>query len=339
MSGRELLERIWSIPKGRILLVTHRSADVDALTSVTMLKFALEKLGGELEVEVYFPGKISKKASSIGNLLGSTSIKELEYPLRYRLMIFLDVGGFGALGEGSDLLDARVEKWLIDHHLSNKDFQSHFDFVLMETEEVSSTCEIVYKACREARLTLPRKLEIALLAAILTESGFLRIARCGTFSVVAEVCRGGVRLKEVLPLLKREKVASERIAVLKALKRMEAYRSGDWMLALSRVGSYHSEATRALRDLQMDFTAVGDDLDSGCKIHIRLSPRFVETFGFTAGGDIVNILSEEFGGQGGGHDSIAVVELSSRLDDVFRFLKEFLDERISRSTGRRLLKI
>ncbi len=339
MDKRGLLERIQGVSKGRVLLVTHRSADVDALASVAMLKFALEKLGRGLEVEVYFPGKISKKASSIQNLLGFSSIEKPEHPPLYPLIIFLDVGGSGALDEGSHLIYSGAEKWLVDHHLSNKEFQSHFDYVLIETEDVSSTCEIIYRACREVGLNIPRKLKIALLASILTESGFLRIAKCETFSIMAEVCKDGIEVAEVLPLLKKEKGISERIAVFKALKRMEAYRSGDWMLALSKVGSYHSEATRVLRNLETDFTAVGDDMDSGCKVHIRLSARFIETFGLTAGGDLVKILSEKFGGQGGGHNSIAVVELDSDLEDVFRHLKDYLDDKISGFTGKKLLKL
>ena len=184
------------------------------------------------------------------------------------------------------LLESEAEKWIIDHHLSGEEFLSRFDFRVIDRERFSSTGEILYATCVEAGLRPPRDLLKALLASILAESRFFREAKCETFSTVKEICERGIDIKSVLPLLKRPRDLSEKIAVLKGLKRMDLYRSGDWVIALSRLGAYHSEATRTLAMIDTDLVAVGDDVDeekTRCKVHLRVSTRFTKELDITAG--------------------------------------------------------
>lgn len=337
-----LIERIKSFSGSRILLVTHRNADLDALASLALAKLLFEGLRPGLDVDIFIPGKISGKASPFLPLLDLQSLGEEDLLPSYDLLVFLDVGGVGVLPTSNHLLKAGSERWLIDHHLPKESFLSHFDFKIIDYEDSSSTCEILYKTCLEAGIGPPRDLLKALLAGILVEAGFLRIAKCGTFPVVEDLCRRGVNIKSILPLLKREKDLSERVALLKALKRMDLYRSGDWIITLTRLGAYHSEASRILATLGVDLAVVGDDLEKQgkrCKIHMRISHRFLDDFNLTAGGDLVKLLIEEFGGEGGGHSTVAVLELEAPLEAVYRFLKAYVEEELVKVTGKRLLKM
>jgi len=108
------------------------------------------------------------------------------------------------------------------------------------------------------------------------------------------------------------------------------------------LGAYHSEASRILANLDVDLAAVGDDLDKEgerCKLHVRISPRFLEGLKMTAGGDLVNILTQRFKGRGGGHSTVAVLELETPLEKVYEFLKSYLEGKIAEVTGKRLLKM
>ncbi|MFQ5711062.1 MAG: bifunctional oligoribonuclease/PAP phosphatase NrnA [Candidatus Geothermarchaeales archaeon] len=335
----ELVEKIRKFSGKRLLLVTHRNADIDALSSMALFKFLVKKVNPELYVDTFIPGKTSTRASTLQKYLGMEVLEEpLDFSV-YDAFVFIDVGGIGVLEEAADIIKLERETWLIDHHVPQEDFLKLFNFVFLESANVSSTCEIVSEACETAKVALPRKFLIALLAAIMVESRFLRVARCKTFSIVEDLCRRGVSFEDVSFLLGRERDLSAKIAVLKSLKRMELYRCGDWIIALSRVGAYQSNSANILSNIGVDFAAVGGESDSGCKVSIRLSTRFLETFNLTAGGDFVDLLAKTFKGSGGGHSTIGAVTLESGLDEVFNLLKNFLEDKFYDLIGEKLHQI
>ncbi|NIN53133.1 MAG: hypothetical protein GTO23_08255 [Nitrososphaeria archaeon] len=321
----ELAEKIRDFRGERILLVTHRNADIDAISSIVLFKFLAENINPDLRVDIYLPGKTSRRVFPLLEFL-EMEVPEIPTDFSvYDTFIFTDVGGVGVLDEARNLIDLKKEMWLIDHHIHNQDFLSLFDFVALKSTNVSSTCEIISEACDASEVALPRKFLIILLAAILAESRFLKVAKCETFGVVKRICRKGVGLEDVSFLFRGMRDISAKIAVLKALKRVEFYRCKDWVVAFSRVGAHQSDSANILSKVGVDFVAVGGDEDAGCKVSIRLSPMFLEVFNLTAGGDFVNLLTEAFKGSGGGHSMVGTVTLESDLEQVFLFLKDFLN--------------
>jgi nanoRNase/pAp phosphatase (c-di-AMP/oligoRNAs hydrolase) len=59
----------------------------------------------------------------------------------------------------------------------------------------------------------------------------------------------------------------------------------------------------------------------------------------TAGKDIVDLLVESFGGEGGGHPSAAAAQVESSLSDVYRTLEKHLEALFYSATQKKPLQV
>ena len=334
-----LVQKILQLPPGKVLAVTHRNADVESVTSAAILSLLIEGMRQDVELDTYFPEGVSAKAFGVVSLLEVDTVFRPQDIEDYLAIVFLDVGGPGALGEAKTLLDTSADRWLIDHHLHGEDFLSAFDLQLVESDEVSSTCEILYYACENRGIKLNENLKKAMLAAIIVESRFLRLVRCRTLELMSRLCREGVGLNEAFSLLAWERDISSKLAVLKGMKRATIMRSGEWVAAFSHVGAFQSEVANALISAGGDIAVVGNDENGGCKVHIRTSDRFVSELSITAGKDIVDFLTSRFGGGGGGHPSAAAAQLDGPMSQVFADLEQYLKDRFSSLTKAKFVRV
>ena len=324
--------------KEKILIVTHRNADVDSISSASLLRSLLTTLNPKAEVKVLFPKGVSSKALKIQNFLNLDFASEISEPERFDLIVFLDIGGESVLEEAASLLELKTSKVLIDHHLHDNEFLNRFDLAIIN-RDFSSTCEIIYDLIKFAGLNIDSKNAYSLAAGILVETRFLQNVKCNTFSVLGELCKNGINMLEVRKLLGRERDFSEKVAILKGLKRMEIYRANDRLFVFSKLGAYRSETASLLMSIGVDFIAIGSELDGECKVHLRLSERLINEIGVNAGRDLVSLINEEFGGVGGGHNQIATVTVKKSLESVFDFLLNFLKERFRERFSLQLIKL
>ena len=339
MDAEKYFSFLESIKKAdKILIVSHVNADVDAISSASLLKSLISNVNPEAQVEYLFPNGVSTKAKNVLEYLKLSYRQNISETIHPNLVIFIDVGSEGVLGEAKAFLEEeKCRKILIDHHLQNQDFLKKFDLHHIE-EKFSSTCEIIYSILKEMGVKVDERNLYALATGILVESRFLINAKCETYNVIRELCRIGVDLRRALSLLRRTRSFSEKVAVLKAFKRMEVYRAGDWLFIFVKLSAYRSEAASQIIALGVDFVAAGNNLKGRCNIHVKISKRFLDTFRIDAGGKLVSLIRDEFKGVGGGHSQVATIVAETDLESVFKFLVDFLSREVEK-IGLKLTRI
>jgi nanoRNase/pAp phosphatase (c-di-AMP/oligoRNAs hydrolase) len=147
-----------------------------------------------------------------------------------------------------------------------------------------------------------------LLGGILSDSGRLMRARPETFEALAWLSRRlGMPYSSVVNALSRPMDWPERVARVKGILRMSAYRFGDdGVLCVSSVDAYEASVADALIKVGCDVVLVssrhGDEL--------RLVGRHNQRFNLSLA-KLMRKLGLALGGEGGGHDSAAVLVLSN----------------------------
>lgn len=129
---------------------------------------------------------------------------------------------------------------------------------------------------------------------------------------------------------------SERIARLKACKRTETEKIGDWIIALSHVSAYQASAARALIDLGAHMAAVAGKKNGTGEIEIsmRCTREFSQQTSVHLGKDIAKPLGqylqgEYLQGMGGGHAMAAGVNGKGDIDAALKQCLKLLRERLS----------
>ena len=121
---------------------------------------------------------------------------------------------------------------------------------------------------------------------------------------------------------------SERIARLKASRRVKLMDIQGWLIAFSHVSAYQASAARALIGLGAHVAIVAGQRGDTVQISLRSSRDFHEKTGIHLGRDIAKPLGEYLHGMGGGHSVSAgangVGDVEASLKRCVRLLKQRL---------------
>jgi hypothetical protein len=144
----------------------------------------------------------------------------------------------------------------------------------------------------------------------MADSQHLFLASGKTITVVSELYKRGASLELARTILTRRREISERMARLKGAGRISLYNVDDFILAISRIGSFHASVAKALVDLGADLAiAVGGEAKES-KASLRATQQFYEETGLHLGTDIAGKIADS----GGGHPTAA--SLSSTTIDI-----------------------
>jgi len=216
---------------------------------------------------------------------------------------------------------------VIDHHASHPETE-RLATLCVTDEEASSTCEIVYRFFKEAETKLTEIEAKALFLGIAFDTRHFILANSTTLKAVADLIDAGVNAKDALSLLALPMDPSERIARLKASKRVKLLKVNDWLMAFSNVSAYQASAARALIGLGAHVAVVAGQRGERLQMSLRASNDFHEKTGIHLGRDIAKPLGEYLHGMGGGHSVSAGVngvgDVEPALKRCVRILKEKL---------------
>jgi nanoRNase/pAp phosphatase (c-di-AMP/oligoRNAs hydrolase) len=193
---------------------------------------------------------------------------------------------------------------VIDHHAAHPE-TLQLATLCITNEEASSTCEIVYNFYRQASTKPGSEEAKALFLGIAFDTRHFVLANSSTLKNIAELIDLGVTAQETLPLLSLPMDFSERVARLKASRRVKLFKINEWIIALSHVSAYQASAARALIDLGADVAAVAGQKNESIEVSLRGSHEFHKHTGIHLGKDIANPLGEYVHGMGGGHATAA----------------------------------
>jgi len=216
---------------------------------------------------------------------------------------------------------------VIDHHAAHSETE-RLARLSITNEESSSTCEIVYSLFKQMSIKPGENEAKALFLGMACDTRHFILAGSSTLKTVAELIDAGVNAQETLSLLSLPMDFSERVARLKASRRAQIFKVGEWILAFSHVSAYQASAARAIIDLGSHVAVVAGQKNEKIEISLRSTRGFYNKTGVHLGKDIAKPLGEYLHGMGGGHSTAAGVngtgDVETGLKRCLRLLKEKL---------------
>lgn len=307
-----------------VLIIGHRNADLDSVISSIVLREFLKKILKIKKITLFFPGGISERTREILSKLKLKAkyIDNIDKTEEFDIAYFLDTGGFEVIGDiGLKILDNdKIIKILVDHHQPVSDFIDKFNIKLTNPDS-SSTLElildIISRYCSIAKFK-PNLLK-AILVTIYVETRFLSLASRDAlfwFTRIKDLVEIGI--EDIRKLLFHEIPLSEKIAVLKAFKRMEVYRARNYLMVITNVSAYMNQVSSQLSRLGVDIAIVYTSKKKQCKVHIRLSDLILNETGVNLYDDLLNEMSRETRHISyGGHLGLLNIEYKDKECDEF----------------------
>ncbi|MET1160629.1 MAG: DHH family phosphoesterase [Thermoprotei archaeon] len=317
-----------SIRGYKILLLTHRNADPDAVASILTLKVYLEDLKNT--VHVAFPEGLSLLSKELLNKLGLYHTIELAVISgTYDYYIVVDTNNLVQLGKYDKLINSN-RLIIIDHHKPGELYRlAKYPIVF---SNITSTSELIalilYRIWH-----IPAKYATLLISGMLYDTKHLNIVDQYTFKtldLLINVYKGDYYVAR--KILRREPDLSEKIARIKGIIRARFYRANNYIVAITYVSAHESSVANALLELGTDIAFVVSNKDGITRIVSRAKKEFIEKTGLSLGSYIMPKLAEILSGSGGGHDAAAVVEMKNNreFDELAKTITRLLEERIGK---------
>lgn len=312
-----------SLKAKKISIVTHRQADVDAVSSaVALQRFLITylKLGRE-KIKIFFPESISKDGEKLLREFANDLFFEYQISkemVKEGLLIILDTSSLLQLPNLDDNFFAKKEDvLLIDHHYYNslRAIVSNY-YIDLKTTSVSETIASIYD-----EKYIDPSTACLLMAGILYDSSKFSRASPNTFqiaSILTEKCP--YELISSVALESSNEDESLKLAKLKACQRLQIVRIRDKIISITHVSSFESSvATQFLR--------------IGADVSIVLSPKgkFVRMIirskgenGINLATKIANAISKHYSADIGGHREAIVMELKREIKkrEIPKLVKE-----------------
>jgi len=332
MAIQEIKSFIDRIDAKYILLLCHQNADPDALYSAFVFSQLLKHLKPEVKVEIASPEGISKLSKALSNYLPVEITSDEPNFEDADVIVMLDTNTIQQLGEWSKkIVESSSPLIVIDHHASHPETEK-IATLCISKENSSSTCEIVYSFYKELGLTPSKKEAEALFLGIAFDTKHFILANSNTFKAAAELVDAGVNAGEALSRLSLPMDHSERVARLKACRRLKLLRIDNWLIAFSHVRAYQASAARALVEIGAHLAMVGGQRNDELQISIRSSQEFYRQTGFHLGRDLAKPLGDYLHGMGGGHSTAAgmngVGDFEAAVKRAIRILRKNLGKEV-----------
>jgi len=313
-----------------IVLLCHHNADPDAICSAYALASLLKTTRPKLEFEIGAAQGISRLSKHLLKHL-PIEVKMQPNVEKADVIMLLDTNTIQQLENLAEKVkNSKAPLIVIDHHAAHPETE-RLAKICITNEEASSTCEIVYKFYKEVDVK-PGKFEAeALFLGIAFDTRHFILANSSTLKTIAELIDAGVNAQKTLSLLSLPMDFSERVARLKACRRVKLFKIGEWIIALSHVSAYQASAARAIIDTGSHVAVVAGQKNENIEISLRCTREFHEKTGIHLGRDIAKPLGEHLQGMGGGHSLAAGVngagDIETGLKRCLRLLKEKLTNR------------
>ncbi len=273
----------------KIVIATHRKADIDSLVSAYALNSVLP------HAVMAVPDELDEGAKKLAEKLKIKTkvIKDLDKS-DFEGMVVADTSSY------TMLKDARDWKLLlvIDHH-EKEGTDMKAEYLIIEAD-VPSTAEIIADLIGDENIN--GELAFGLSVAIISDTARFRSASAETFEVLAKLMKKcDVPYAELLEYGEPELSSTAKVAVMKALQRVQFVWHADYVIATSETGSNESDAASLIANIA-DAAFVGSwkNREKETRISSRANKRLPVGLN-----EVMKEVGESFGGKGGGHKKAA----------------------------------
>jgi len=284
----EICTVLKGLEKRKILILTHHNADVDAISSAIVLKNFLSERN---EVKVATCESVAKQCKKILELVREKILIDPDCG-EFDFVIVLDTSSYEQVKKARNL----KADMLIDHH-ENPEIEARYRCIDSEAKSTSAIIFRILKSLGHEFTKTERKL---LLCGIVSDTSHLRFATRECFKTIYDLLGRDIEYKEILHLLQMEEDFSDKVATIKAAKRMDVYAFDQLILAISRLGSHEAIAARNLLKLGIDVAVVMTKKEGELRISSRGKEKIL-SHGLNLG-EIFQEIGRFIHGSGGGHD-------------------------------------
>lgn len=286
MKAAEIFSSFYSKYKNsKIVVATHKNADVDAVASAYVLKKYLPNS------TIAIPEKIAYDAENFAK----------KFSIKFEWFEKLNSKNFDGLVAvdtfSRSLLPA--ENWnvlmIIDHHKGEPDFDAKYKII---DENAGATSQIV----AELLPNIDRESAFVLAAGIVSDTARFKRGDLRIFETFTELLnKSGKTYEEVYDLGEPEKLNDTKKAVLTALQRVEFLEIAGYIVALSYVGAKESIASGLLSDIaDIAFVASYKEDEKIVRISARAGKNIKVKLN-----ELMKDVGVALGGDGGGHEKAA----------------------------------
>lgn len=324
-----------SIKNKNILIITHDLVDIDGLVSCFILKFFLNQYFKNQEISIYF----SELSKSTKDFIKNFSEKFPKFNFAYQkninlskinTILIVDTTNLNQikLNDNFDISRLAIPYIFIDHHyLGKKSEIRDMGTSNLTFENYSSTAEIILDLFEIYSIQLTIPLKILIIAAILTDSGFFKHGNNKTIQNVSKLLCEDINIQDVLFLLKSDIDISEKIARIKGIQRVELNREGELLIGITNVSSFGASVATMLLKLGFDIAIVLSKEANQYRINTRAKKGVCIKTGLHLG-KILEEISEQYEGSGGGHDGAASLMINKETDyiitQIIERIKQYL---------------
>lgn len=285
-----------------VALVLHQSADPDALGSAAALAILLKaKTGNECHI---FAEGLNRSAKNIAEAF-DISLTPAEDLVKFSTIIFVDLNNIEQSGILADHFTTKGSVvFCIDHHTLHEELPKFVHFLLHDNQ-IRATAELVLKLWIASGETMSPDVATLLACGLVYDSRHFFIARNSTFENFATLLQHGADYQFVINLLSTPLDKSERLARLKAAKRVVVYDEFDLLIAATFIGSYEASVCRGLISLGADIAIACASKKDEVRLSARCNNEVISKWGIDLAKHVMEPLGEQIGGAGGGHPSAA----------------------------------
>jgi len=309
---------------GKVLLLTHHNADIDAVASTLALHIGLKRMG--IESDIAAAESVAKPAQKLA--AGYEFLIDPDCS-QYDTVILVETSVPEQLHTVSNL-KADI---IIDHHPPGKLAENVKIKWIDESQKSAS--QMIFLLLKELDVGIDAQLAEIIAAGIVADTAHLRIAELPEFELLVELMKAGARWADILRLLETPTDKSESIAVMLAANRMELWKIGELVLAFSHVKSHEAAAARGLVKLGADIAVVVADKEEEVRISSR-GRQWIEKVNI----DLSKVFQEVgklIGGSGGGHAEAGSANGYDKkgIEPAIKFIRREIEKTMGKQ-GKRL---
>ncbi|MHA2119925.1 MAG: DHH family phosphoesterase, partial [Promethearchaeota archaeon] len=226
-------------------------------------------------------------------------------------------------------MNIEIPYLFIDHHHYPEKLMKKESYTALSiiNDERSSTAEIILEFFELSNQELTTPYKILIIAAVLTDSGFFKYGSNETIQSLSKLLDEEVNIQEIQRMLEKDTDISERIAKIKGLQRVKIVHEGDYLIGISNASSFGARIASVLLNIGFDVSIVYSIQKNEKIINSRARKSVCLSTGLHLG-KIMEELSEEFNGSGGGHDGAASLtvdlDLTILLDKLVLKIKQVI---------------
>ena len=304
---------------GKIGIFLHHNADPDAVCSAESVGQLVSNINAKLGYKIFSDGiNISAKRVAQAQNVVIYDNNDLE---GIQLAISVDTGNASQLGKYESVFtDKKIPFIVIDHHASNE--MKNLTLHSVYDESSPSTCMIISKLYEQLGLTPDPRVATLLICGHLYDSRrFIHGATSNIFRLMAALIDAGGDYNAANEYLQNDMSLGEKIARLKAARRLQYLVIKDKIIVVSQVSSFESSSARSLISYGCDIVFV----IAKQKDETRGSARATNDIGLNVGDILTNLAQEltvsfnkedeETSYSGGGHKNAAGINFKPALSN------------------------